>query len=151
MIGENARETDWKDTVASWASHAMKKAGVQEPLDGAIRLEVVFFLQRPQNHYNSAGKLKAKFNDLHTTKPDATKLLRCLEDALKQIVWRNDSQVCTTIVSKRYGAIPGAQVTISEESPEGGTVTAAAPTPQQASFFNDPVQKTLHPLNRGAE
>jgi Holliday junction resolvase RusA-like endonuclease len=118
MIGSDPREKDWKATVAAWAISAMKKANINGPLSSPINLEITFYLQRPKFHLNSAGKVKPQFSDLHTTKPDVTKLLRCLEDALREIVWRDDSQVCTTTVRKRYGAIPGAQVTIQEETSE---------------------------------
>ena len=132
MSPANPQEKDWKITVAFAAMEAMKKAELSKPFDGPMRLEVVFFLQRPKFHFNSTGHVKPAFSDLHTIKPDTTKLLRCLEDALRQIVWRDDSQVATTLVAKRYGPIPGAQVSISEESPGESVFGQSFVIPEQS-------------------
>jgi Holliday junction resolvase RusA-like endonuclease len=50
----------------------------------------------------------------HTNAPDATKLIRSTEDALKKLVWQDDSQVCLQIISKTYEDKPGALITIEE-------------------------------------
>jgi Holliday junction resolvase RusA-like endonuclease len=135
MIGDNPREKDWKNAVAAWAIDAMEKAGIKELADCPIRLEIMFVLARPNYHFNSKGQLKPQFEHaVHTTKPDATKMLRCLEDSLKGVVWKDDSQVSSTIVRKRYGPIPGAHVTISEDVGELSNALANIPEviPQQA-------------------
>ena len=121
MFGDNPREKDWKTSVAAWATSAMRKAKVEQPLSSPLRLEITFVLGRPKHHFRTNGELKPNAPELHTSKPDATKLLRCAEDALKSIVWRDDSQVCSTIVHKRYGPVPGAHVTICEEIDSGNS------------------------------
>lgn len=62
--------------------------------DGAVRLAVVFFLPRPQS-------LPRKVKH-HTKKPDCSKLLRAVEDALTGVLWKDDSQVVQLIVQKAY-------------------------------------------------
>jgi Holliday junction resolvase RusA-like endonuclease len=44
-------------------------------------------------------------------KPDADNLLKTL-DALNQVVWRDDSQIVTAQITKRYGATPGVTVCV---------------------------------------
>ena len=73
--------------------------------EGAIILELEFLFHRPQFHYGTgrnAGKLKSSAAKHKTTQPDATKLLRAVEDALTGHVWRNDAQVVRQVNSKRY-------------------------------------------------
>lgn len=51
---------------------------------------------------------------MHTKKPDVDKLMRALLDALTGIVWKDDSQVCFSMVNKVYAwnGKPGAEVII---------------------------------------
>jgi Holliday junction resolvase RusA-like endonuclease len=85
-------------------------------LVGAIELSIQFRFCRPKGHYGTGkneGILKASAPKHHTVKPDRTKCLRSTEDALKGIIWRDDSQVVTGITSKVYvDRDPGAQITI---------------------------------------
>lgn len=66
------------------------------PVSGPLIVEFKFWLPRPKNHWGTGrnlGKLKDWAPREHITYPDRTKLLRCAEDALKGIVWRDDSQI----------------------------------------------------------
>lgn len=62
--------------------------------DGAVRLAIVFFLPRPKS-------LPQKVKH-HTKKPDCSKLLRAVEDALTGVLWKDDSQVVQLVVQKAY-------------------------------------------------
>jgi Holliday junction resolvase RusA-like endonuclease len=93
----------WKKTVAQVAGAQMSGKPL---LEGPLLLEVVFWMPRPKGHYGSgrnAEKLKPSAPRFPTVKPDATKLLRALEDALTGIVWRDDAQVVVQTVTKTYG------------------------------------------------
>lgn len=106
----NAKSKPWKQEVAQTARLALPEGFT--PLDGPVRLVVDFYVARPKGHYGTgknAGTLREGAPDYPTTKPDATKLLRGLEDALTGIVWRDDSQIVSQTVRKRYGT-PGALV-----------------------------------------
>ncbi len=50
-------------------------------------------------------------------KPDATKLVRALEDALTRIVWKDDAQVVTQVVHKRFGEPERAEVYVDSFPP----------------------------------
>jgi Holliday junction resolvase RusA-like endonuclease len=111
------RTSPWRALV----SDAAAQAHPGPPLDGPLRLEVEFILPRPKNHTGKRG-LKDWAPTHHTSAPDATKLLRSTEDALKGIAWRDDAQVAEQFVSKRYGDRPGAAVRIvCLEDGEGAT------------------------------
>ena len=87
------------------------KEACPAPLMGALRLTVLFYLARPKGHFGKKGLLSSA-PAWPTTKPDATKLLRALEDALTGICWRDDAQIVRQLVMKDYSETPGAQVAI---------------------------------------
>jgi Holliday junction resolvase RusA-like endonuclease len=73
---------------------------------------------RPKGHYKG-GKygtaLKANAPPFPTVRPDATKLIRPAEDALKGILWRDDSQIVTQAATKRYGDQAGCRIRVAPE------------------------------------
>lgn len=110
---DNVRCRDWRAVVADQAQASMNAS----PFRGAVSLEITFYMPRPKGHFGTGrnvGKLKASAPDLPTVRPDATKLLRALEDALKGICWIDDAQVVEQHVYRRYGDRPGAHVLIAE-------------------------------------
>lgn len=88
----------WKEAVAQVAGEAM---GGRELLDGPLYLHVRFHLPRPKGHYGKRGLLPSA-PAFPTVAPDATKLVRAVEDALQGIVYRNDAQIVTQVVFKVY-------------------------------------------------
>lgn len=48
----------------------------------------------------------------HTSKPDADNIAKVVTDALNGVLWRDDSQIVTLVVSKRYGDEPGVWVRV---------------------------------------
>jgi len=106
------RGKEWRATVRATASQNFPFSSlIVEPLV----LHVEFRLRRPKSHYGTgknAGQLKASAPVYPTSKPDTTKLLRAIEDALTHVVWRDDAQVIAQIVTKNYSAMPGAHVII---------------------------------------
>lgn len=117
LTDDNPKGKKWK-TIAAAAAKAVYSG---PPLSGALQLDIVFHLLRPQSHFGSgknAGTIKASAPEYPIVLPDATKLLRCLEDALKGITWHDDSQVVAQHVFKIYDTREGATVEIGpfEES-----------------------------------
>ena len=105
---DNKRSKDWRASVAQAASEAVEQA-----LDGPLRARFEFVMPRPRGHYGKRGTLKSNAPLYHHIRPDATKLVRSTEDALKGIIWRDDSQIVTQHATKRYGEQPGALITVS--------------------------------------
>lgn len=100
---------DWRNLVASTAQEAMRD---RVPLLGPLSLSVVFTLPRRKADLRPDGTPRPTAPTYHTTKPDATKMLRAVEDAMTGITWNDDAQIACQSVTKRYGDKPGAQVTI---------------------------------------
>lgn len=82
---------DWRKAI-QWAA--------QQQCDGAffgdvaVRLSIVFFLPRP--------KTLPKRVRHHLKKPDIDKLTRNVCDALKGVLWKDDSQVVDLVARKAY-------------------------------------------------
>jgi Holliday junction resolvase RusA-like endonuclease len=85
---------NWRAVVAHEAVRAMMSSGQDKPFDGAVSLRVVFYMPRP--------KSLSKHATQHIKKPDCSKLVRAVEDALTNVVWSDDSQVTRIIADKVY-------------------------------------------------
>lgn len=114
------RSAPWRAIV----QHAVAQAVTGPPLEGPVVLDVTFVLPRPKGHSGARG-LKPSAPAFPTTKPDATKLLRPLEDACKGMLWRDDSQIVEQIVRKRYADAynpVGARVVVGLVQPPPKTI-----------------------------
>jgi Holliday junction resolvase RusA-like endonuclease len=49
----------------------------------------------------------------HTTRPDADNCAKAVKDALRGVVYRDDSQIVELFVSKGYDMAPGAIITVT--------------------------------------
>lgn len=88
----------FKLTARIAAQMQMKKMG---PLEGPLRLDVIFIMPRTQNQI---WKTKPMPRIWHAKKPDFDNLEKALCDALKGLVWLDDSQICMTSVCKVIAA-----------------------------------------------
>ena len=110
IIVDMAKNEDWKTAVREAAAKQFK-----EPvLWPNISLDVTFWMPRPKYHFDKKGALRANAPFWHNKKPDRTKLLRALEDALTGIAWIDDASVVVGMVQKIYmiSGWSGATVTI---------------------------------------
>lgn len=101
----------WRETVQA---EAVKAMGGIAPVDFGLELLIVFVMPRPKYHKTKYGTLRPDAPSRHTSRPDATKLLRAVEDALNGIVWSDDARIADQHVLKKYGDRPGAIVRIRE-------------------------------------
>lgn len=114
IVDDAKNNASWRERVASCAAAFMADRLL---LSGPLGLNVVFLMPRPRSHFGTgkhADRLRPSAPKFHTSPPDATKLLRALEDSLKGICWLDDSQVARQFVVKIYGARPGARVDIQQ-------------------------------------
>lgn len=108
---DNLKSKPWRAVVAL----AAQTSYFGPPLDGPLSLEITFTFPRPKNHYGTGKRssvVKPSAPRYPTVKPDTTKLIRSLEDSLKDIIWRDDSQVVEQIARKVYGDRPGALICV---------------------------------------
>ncbi len=98
VTDDNPRAKPWQQEIASTV--------MGERFEGPVRLELTFYVRRPKGHFgtgSNSDRLKSSAPRFPTTKPDATKLVRAVEDALTHAgLWRDDSQVVEQHVRKVY-------------------------------------------------
>lgn len=102
VTDDNPRTKSWQGRVADAATEAMDGPLLAGPLE----LILTFTVPRPQGHYGTgrnAGTVRQSAPLFPVVKPDVTKLVRAVEDALTGIVWRDDAQVISQHASKVYG------------------------------------------------
>jgi Holliday junction resolvase RusA-like endonuclease len=116
IVDSSKRSAPWKDQVAQAAALAYANAiGVFAPdaplLDGPLAVRMTFYVPRPKGHYSRrdaiggfvTGALVPSAPAYPTTRPDVLKLARAVEDACTGIVWRDDAQIVSEWLQKRYG------------------------------------------------
>lgn len=93
--------TRWREAIALVAARAHQG----EPFEGPVELWCEFVLPRPKSHWTKSGRL-TKSAPRYPGKPDLSKLVRAVEDALTGIVYRDDAQVVSYgDTSKRYAGM----------------------------------------------
>lgn len=89
----NSKAKEWKQRVATAAQAAMTDEEYTELFEGPLQLTVVFWLEKP----------KTVDRPYPSVRPDVTKLLRGLEDAMTGIVYHDDAQIIIQHATKLYG------------------------------------------------
>lgn len=128
----------WKRTVRYHTLPWMKD---QPQIEGPVRVDIEFILPRPQSHFGTGrniAKIKTSSPMLHHVAPDKDNYEKAVLDALSATptvtrnklspkhrddpvydfpgIWRNDGQVCSGLVEKRYHRHmeePGAIIVVS--------------------------------------
>jgi Holliday junction resolvase RusA-like endonuclease len=105
------KQRPWMQSVAGAAAQAMNDGPL---LEGPLLLDVTFYRSRPKGHYRTNGELSAVGlrNPYPATRPDLTKTVRALEDAMLGIVFREDSQICEQRNRKLWGEPIRAEVIV---------------------------------------
>ena len=69
-----------------------------------LRLEATFYRERPKH--------LPKRVTMPVSRPDYDNYAKLLTDALEKFVYKNDSQICTALIKKRFGSPPRIELTI---------------------------------------
>ena len=102
MIHDNKRFESFSAEIKDLA----RNAADGQFFHHGVWLSLAIVRPRPKGHFRSgrnAGQLKDDAPEYPTSKPDATKILRAVEDALTGVLWRDDSQIVRHQISKDYG------------------------------------------------
>jgi Holliday junction resolvase RusA-like endonuclease len=98
-VYDPANSRDWKRTVQ--AQVLPVKPDV--PFAGALRLRLLFELPRPKSLPRRVVH--------HVKRPDVDNLAKAVKDAIRSVVYQDDSQVVELEVRKVYGDQPGVSIT----------------------------------------
>jgi Holliday junction resolvase RusA-like endonuclease len=88
------RRAAWRDAVAESGRAWLLANGAPPPLDGPLVMWARFYLPRPPSAPRS---ITVPFR-----KPDNSKLLRSVEDALSGVLYADDARFVDSHVSKRF-------------------------------------------------
>ncbi len=123
VTDDNAKSKPWQQAVKHAAITALDDLSNRTTLlAGALSFQMTFYVQRPKGHYGTgrnANTLKPSAPALPTVKPDVTKLVRGVEDALTGVVWRDDAQVTDQAACKRYGTPERCEIVVRFCPPVG--------------------------------
>jgi Holliday junction resolvase RusA-like endonuclease len=113
VTDDNPKAKPWQTAVAETALEQWDGS----LLEGPLALRVIFYVARPKGHYGSgrnSAHVRPSAPPHPITRPDTSKLVRAVEDALTGALWRDDAQVVTQTALKRYGTPERAEVWIGE-------------------------------------
>ncbi|MFE4658103.1 RusA family crossover junction endodeoxyribonuclease [Streptomyces hydrogenans] len=106
MVESSAKVKPWREAVRHAAVIAVEATPGWQRLDGPLRLDVVFFFDRPKSHFGTgrnADVLKASAPATPIAAPDLSKLIRSTEDAITDSgAWHDDSRVAVVTAAKRW-------------------------------------------------
>ena len=103
------KSRDYKDSIKLQAIDQLRTNGTMPPLcEGALSMEVCAYLPRP--------KTLPKRVVHHTKRPDADNIAKGCKDAMKGVVYKDDSQIVELRVRKAYGDPPRVVITLEEVS-----------------------------------
>lgn len=96
--------TPTKDPVNAFKAAvqmAARQAYQGPPLSGALDVRMVFVMPRPKS---MTWKTKPMPRVPHTGKPDRDNLMKSVQDALNELLWKDDSQICAGAIEKFIAA-----------------------------------------------
>jgi Holliday junction resolvase RusA-like endonuclease len=93
---------------------AIEAMGSSEPLETPVTLYLYIRVPIPKSY--SKKKLEACLNgmDQPIKKPDASNILKSVEDGMNGIVYTDDSQIINLHVTKVYSSLPGVDICVKE-------------------------------------
>lgn len=109
---------------ASLKHAATEEMGNRPPFEGPVDLMVRAQFLVPASWSEKKRQAAIRGEIMPTKKPDGDNILKSVGDALNQVVWRDDAQIVTAYVQKRYAV--QASLTIRAESPATNTTASAA-------------------------
>jgi Holliday junction resolvase RusA-like endonuclease len=104
-----------RDYEAHISQAARTAMGESDPIEGSIRLSLVFRLPTPRSTPKKrlASLLDGSVRPLK--RPDLDNLGKSVLDGMNGIVYRDDAQVVTMCSKKIYSEIPGVDICVMEE------------------------------------
>lgn len=117
----DAKAKLWRGAIDRAVRAAIKASGRAVPLfTGAVKLTAVFTFTPPPSQL-------ARLGTPHTHKPDASNLLKLIEDVMEDAgVFKNDSQIMRADPVKWWGERAGVQILVEDASEERRAPSAAA-------------------------
>jgi Holliday junction resolvase RusA-like endonuclease len=101
----------WQTTARVLAAQKMKGLN---PLKGMLVVQIQVYLPPPASMSKKKLTLALRGQLRPTTRPDCDNYAKITLDALNQIVWLDDSQIVTLVITKWYAEKPRVEVMVNE-------------------------------------
>lgn len=92
----------------------VKPFAPESPMTGAISLTLTFFREVPKSVSSTKRRQMLNHVILPVTRPDIDNYAYIVTNALKELVYQDDSQICELICRKFYGTEPKTVIQVRE-------------------------------------
>lgn len=107
IIVDSSEDSGGREWMSQVRDDAIRAWGdFRKPLEGPIGIRIDFVRLRPLGHFRTGknAQLLRQDSPIHPTGwPDVLKLARAIEDCLSSVIYRDDAQIVTELLTKRYG------------------------------------------------
>lgn len=86
--------------------------GAQMPENAPLKMRAICYMPIPKSTPKRLRELMASERVYHTKKPDASNILKSIEDAIVGMAYKDDSQIADTRAIKYYSENPRVEVSI---------------------------------------
>ena len=93
---------------------ARQAMGVSEPLDTPVSLYLYIRVPIPASATKKRLQAIADGSEKPTKKPDASNVLKSVEDGMNGVVYKDDSQIVNIHVTKVFSSEPGVDICVKE-------------------------------------
>ena len=108
MAYESKKCRDYK----LYAAMIIQDAWQSKPIDGYFMVTIDVYLELPKS-WSKKEKNRALSGLVRPGKPDLDNYAKSLLDACNKVVWNNDSQVVSLIISKWYDIVARAELEVN--------------------------------------
>ena len=93
---------------------AIEAMGSSEALQTPVSLYLYIRVPIPASATKKRLQAIASGEEKPTKKPDASNILKSVEDAMNSVVYKDDSQIVNIHISKVYSSVPGVDICVKE-------------------------------------
>ena len=93
---------------------ARQAMGVSEPLETPVSLYLYIRVPIPASATKKRLQAIADGSEKPTKKPDASNVLKSVEDGMNGVVYKDDSQIVNIHVTKVFSSFPGVDICVKE-------------------------------------
>jgi Holliday junction resolvase RusA-like endonuclease len=93
---------------------AIEAMGSSEPLETPVSLYLYIRVPIPKSCTKKRLEAISNGSEKPTKKPDASNILKSVEDGMNGVVYHDDSQIINIHVSKVYSSLPGVDICVKE-------------------------------------
>jgi len=93
---------------------AIEAMGSSEPLETPVSLYLYIRVPIPKSCTKKRLEAISNGSEKPTKKPDASNILKSVEDGMNGVVYHDDSQIINIHVTKVYSTLPGVDICVKE-------------------------------------